>query len=126
MFFSFFGGLGLDELGLVRRMGNINWSILGFRPQKCTQFFSDPDSRISDLISTTMRISRMIPTPYLYPYMGFGIHQPYRIAYGGDCHAFKLMHAMGSRMLQCVHSRHANAAAAAALPIIFSGPHLAP
>ena len=39
---------------------------------------------MSDLISTTLHISRMIPTPYLYPYMGFGIHQPYGIAYGGD------------------------------------------
>ena len=46
--------------------------------------FSDPDSLISDLRSTTLRISRMIPTQYLYPYMGFGIQQPYGIAYGGD------------------------------------------
>ena len=46
--------------------------------------FSDPNSPISDLRSTTIRISRMIPIPYLHPYMGFGIHQPYGIAYGGD------------------------------------------
>ena len=32
----------------------------------------------------TIRIGRMIPTPYLYPYMRFGVHQPYGIAYGGD------------------------------------------
>ena len=46
--------------------------------------FSDADSRISDTMSITIRTSCMIPTPYQYLYMGFGIHQPYGVAYGGD------------------------------------------
>ena len=29
-------------------MGHTNWIILGFGPQKCTQFFSDRDSGISE------------------------------------------------------------------------------
>ena len=43
---SFFGGPGLGVRGPFGRMGNVNWVILGFRPQKCTQFFLGP--RTSD------------------------------------------------------------------------------
>ena len=46
--------------------------------------FSVPKSPNSDLIPKTLCISRMIPTPNVYPYMGLLIHQPYRIAYGED------------------------------------------
>ena len=41
---NFVGGPGLGTLGSFGRMGNVNWVILGFRPQKCTQFFLGPQS----------------------------------------------------------------------------------
>ena len=48
-FFDFFEGPGPGVWGPFGRMGNVNWVILGFRPEKCTQFFSDPEPPISDL-----------------------------------------------------------------------------
>ena len=38
-FFDFFGGPGPGVRGPFGRMGNVNWVILGFRSEKCTQFF---------------------------------------------------------------------------------------
>ena len=80
-------------------MGHFRISVSGV-----TNFSSDPDSPISDLISTTIRITRMIPTPYLYPYMGFGIHQPYRIAYGWDQ---RLLRNDGHAENACATEQHA-------------------
>ena len=45
-FFDFFGGPGPGVRGPFGRMGNVNWVILGFRSEKCTQFFLGP--RTSD------------------------------------------------------------------------------
>jgi len=45
-FFCFFGGPGLGVRGPFGRMGNVNWVILGFRSEKCAQFFLGP--RTSD------------------------------------------------------------------------------
>ena len=83
------GWSGKMRQGRLGRKENVNCVILRFWSRSVHIFFSDPDSPISDLISTTIRISRMIPTPYLYPYMGFGIHQPCGIAYGGDILEFE-------------------------------------
>ena len=41
-FFDFFGGPGPGVRGPFGRMGNVNWVILGFRPEKCTQIFLGP------------------------------------------------------------------------------------
>ena len=40
------GSRGIGRSWPFERMGNVNWVILGFRPQKCTQFFLGP--RFSD------------------------------------------------------------------------------
>ena len=45
-FCNFFEGPGLGALGPFGRMVNVNWVILGFRPQKCTQYFVG--TRVSD------------------------------------------------------------------------------
>ena len=44
--FYFFGGPGPGVRGPFGRMGNVNWVILGFRPEKCTQIILGP--RTSD------------------------------------------------------------------------------
>ena len=45
-FFEFFEGPGPGVRERFGRMGNVNWVILGFRSEKCTQFFLGP--RTSD------------------------------------------------------------------------------
>ena len=45
-FSDFFEGPGPGVREPFGRMGNVNWVILGFRPEKCTQFSLGP--RTSD------------------------------------------------------------------------------